>query len=85
VPLKGWSLHLMKVGDSGKTLSVNLKSSREISDVVRRLKIGDTVAAKIIKSQGNEAVIDINGKRLRADFINGVPDKKVIQLILTDK
>jgi hypothetical protein len=75
----------MKVGDSGKTLSVNLKGSREISDVVKRLKIGDSVAAKIIKSQGNEAVIDINGKRLRADFINGVPDKKTIQLILTDK
>ncbi len=75
----------MKVGDSGKTLSVNLKSSREISDVVRKLKIGDTVAAKIIKSQGNEAVLDINGKRLKADFINGIPDKNIIQLILTDK
>jgi hypothetical protein len=75
----------MKVGDSGRTLSINLKSSREISDVVKKLKIGDSVAAKIIKSQGNEAVIDINGKRLRADFINGVPDKKIIQLILTDK
>lgn len=75
----------MKVGDSGRTLSVNFKNSREISDVVRKLKIGDAVAAKIIKSRGNEAVIDINGKRLRADFINGVPDKKIIQLILTDK
>lgn len=75
----------MKVGESGKILSVNLKNNRGISEVVKNLKIGQTVSARIIKSQGNEAIIDINGKRLRADFVKGVPDKKVIQLILTDK
>lgn len=75
----------MKVGDSGKVLSVNLKSNRGISDVVKNLKIGQAVSARIISSQGDRAVLDINGKRLRADFINGVPDKKIIQLILTDK
>lgn len=75
----------MKAGNLGKILSINLKSNRGISDVVRNLKIGQTVSARLINSEGNRAIIDINGKRLRADFVNGVPDKKVIQLILTDK
>ncbi len=75
----------MKTGNLGKILSVNLKNNREISNVVKNLKIGQAVSAKLISSEGNRAIIDINGKRLRADFVNGVPDKKIIQLILTDK
>jgi len=75
----------MKVNDLRGTLSVSLKGNRDISDAVKKLKIGESVAARIIRSDGNEALLDIKGNRLRAEFLNGVPDRKVVDLVLTEK
>ena len=75
----------MKVNDSKAILSISLKGDRSIYHAVKNLKIGESVAAGIIKSEGREAILDIRGKRVRAEFLNGVPDRKVVELILTDK
>lgn len=75
----------MKVNDSRSILSISLKGDSRISDALGKIRIGETVAASIIKSEGNEAILDIRGKRLRAEFLNGVPDRKMVELILADK
>ena len=57
-------------------------TGRTSSHPFRNLKKGGELTGRIIERIGNrEAIVDIGGSRLRAEFLNGVPTGDKIPLI----
>ncbi len=76
----------MKIsGSASVSESVSIGSTRDLLSKLAGVKIGDTVSAEIITRKGSEALLDIGGHRIRADFLRGVPEGNHIDLILTEK
>jgi len=74
----------MKIsGNQG--ISVNISAVRELGSLLKNINPGDSVSAFLIRSEGNKALIEIGGKTINAEFTNGVPRDKNIELILTAK
>lgn len=74
----------MKItGNTG--ISVNIPAARELGSLFKNIIPGDVVSASIIKSEGSRAYLDIGGKVISAEFTNGIPGDKTIELVLTAK
>jgi hypothetical protein len=66
-------------------ISVNISSARELGSLLRNINPGDSISAKVISSEGSKARLDLGGRIITAEFTNGVPGEKNIELILTAK
>jgi len=74
----------MKItGNSG--ISVNISSGKELGSILKNLNPGDLITASVIRSEGNKAVLEIMGRSIVAEFTNGVPREKTIDLVLTSR
>ena len=74
----------MKItGSSG--ISVNIPAVRELGSLLKNINPGDLISATVIRSEGNRAFLEIGGKIISAEFTNGIPRDKVIDLVLTAK
>jgi hypothetical protein len=74
----------MKIS-ANQGISVNISALRETGLLLKNIKPGDTVAAVILRSEGSRASLDIGGRVITAEFTNGVPAEKNIELVLTFK
>jgi hypothetical protein len=66
-------------------ISVNISSARELGSLLKNISPGDSISAKVISSEGSKARLDLGGRIITAEFTNGVPREKNIELILTAK
>jgi hypothetical protein len=66
-------------------ISVNISSARELGSLLKNINPGDILSAKVISSEGSKARLDLGGRIITAEFTNGVPNEKNIELILTAK
>ena len=74
----------MKItGNSG--ISVNISAARELGSLLKNINPGDSISASVIRSEGNKALLEIGGRIITAEFTNGVPRDKIIDLVLTAK
>jgi len=74
----------MKItGNSG--ISVNISQVRELGSLFKNINPGDLISASVIRSEGNKALLEIGGRIISAEFTNGVPREKIIDLELTAK
>jgi len=74
----------MKItGNSG--ISVNISQVRELGSLLKNINPGDLISATVIRSEGNKASLEIGGRIITAEFTNGVPRDKIIDLVLTSK
>ena len=74
----------MKItGNSG--ISVNISAVRELGSLLKNINPGDSITASIIRRDGNKAMIEVGGKLISAEFTNGIPREKIVDLILTAK
>ena len=56
------------------------------SGLFKNLKVGNEISGKIIQRLGgNFAIMDIGGRKIRADFLNGVPSQDNINLVVEEK
>jgi len=65
--------------------SISVRHGRETSVLFSDLHPGDRITAKIIKSEGNSALLEFRGRSITADFISGVPAGSSVELILSEK
>ena len=75
----------MKITGYSDSLRITLNSGRDIGSLLKGVAVGDRVEAKIISRDGNVALLDIAGKRIRADFTAGIPAGSAVELILSEK
>lgn len=75
----------MKITGYGDSLSITLRSGRDLGSLLKGISAGDSVKAVIVSREGNIALLDMAGKRIRAEFTAGIPAENVITLILTEK
>lgn len=74
----------MKIsGNQG--ISVNISSVRELGSLLKNINPGDSVSASLIRSEGSKALLEIGGKIITAEFTNGIPHDKIIELVLKTK
>jgi len=74
----------MKItGNQG--ISVNIAAARELGSLLKNINPGDSVSAALIRSEGNKALLELGGRFITAEFTNGIPDKKIIDLVLVAK
>ena len=66
-------------------ISVNISSAGELGALFKNINPGDSVSASVIRSEGNKAQLEIGGRIISAEFTNGVPGEKIIELVLTSK
>ncbi len=62
-----------------------MNSGRDIGTLLKGISAGDRVEARIISREGNVALLDIAGKRIRADFTAGIPAGNIVELVLSEK
>lgn len=74
----------MKIS-ANQGISVNISAVRELGSLLKNINPGDSVSASLIRSEGSKALLDIGGKIITAEFTNGVPRDKIIELVLTAK
>lgn len=74
----------MKISDP-HPLSITVRHGRGVSDLFSDLRPGDKITARIIKSDGNTALLQFRGRRITADFISGVPPGGAVDLVLSEK
>jgi hypothetical protein len=74
----------MKItGNQG--VSVNISAGRELGSLLKNINPGDLISASVLRSEGNKAMLEIGGRIITAEFTNGVPKDKIIDLVLTAK
>ena len=74
----------MKItGNTGVSLSIS--QVRELGSLLKNIHPGDSISAAVIRSEGNKAALEIGGRIITAEFTNGVPRDKIIELVLTAK
>jgi hypothetical protein len=74
----------MKItGNQG--LFINISAGRESISLLKNVNPGDLISAAVIHREGHKALLEIGGKVITAEFTNGVPQDKIINLILTAK
>jgi len=66
-------------------ISVNISTVRELGSLLKNINPGDSISANVIRSEGNKALLDLGGHVITAEFTNGVPREKTIELVLTSK
>jgi len=74
----------MKITGSPE-ISVKIPAAKELGALLKNINPGDLISATVIRSEGNRAFLEIGGKIISAEFTNGVPRDKIIDLVLTAK
>ena len=75
----------MKIRGYGDSIRLTSIPGRDIASLLRGISPGDRVEARIISREGNIALLDIAGKRIRADFTTGIPAGNIVELVLSEK
>ncbi len=75
----------MKITGYGDSLRITSGPGRDIGSLLKGISVGDRVEARIISREGNIALLDIAGKRIRADFTTGIPAGNIVELVLSEK
>ena len=75
----------MKITGYSNSLRVTLNSGRDIGALLKGISVGDRVPARIVSREGNIALLDLAGRRIRAEFTGGIPEGNTVDLILSEK
>lgn len=75
----------MKITGFSDSLRITSGTGRDIGSLLKGISVGDHVEARIISREGNIALLDLAGKRLRADFTAGIPAGSTVELVLSEK
>ena len=75
----------MKITGFSDSPRITLNSGRDIGSLLKGISVGDRVEARIVTREGNVALLDIAGKRIRADFTAGIPAGNTVELVLSEK
>lgn len=75
----------MKITGYSDSLRITSGTGRDIGSLLKGISVGDRVEARIITREGNLALLDIAGKRIRAEFTAGIPSGNIVELELSGK
>ncbi len=75
----------MKISGYSDLSSITLRAGRDIASLLKGVSAGDMVSARIVTREGNIALLDIAGRRLRAEFTGGIPAESTVNLVLAEK
>lgn len=75
----------MKITGYGDSLRITSTTGRDIGSLLKGISVGDRVEARIITREGNVALLDITGRRIRAEFTAGIPSGNSVELELSGK
>ncbi|HOP64063.1 MAG TPA: hypothetical protein PK358_11530 [Spirochaetota bacterium] len=74
----------MKINDS-TVFQISVRPGKGITGLFSGIRVGDRISARVLRREGNTALLEFRGRSFTADFLSGLPGGESVDLILSEK